>query len=279
MKILITGANGYLASNLINYFSDKHEIFATTRRNLDLNLRCSLIDSTVDGWLSEVKNNHFDVVINAVACYGRRKETLSNVVASNISFPLSIIENIDKGNTIFINCGTSLPPDVSPYAATKNLFSNFAENLTEYTDLKFINLKLEHFFGPYDSDDKFTSMVIRRCCSNQELALTSGMQKRDFIYISDLLSAFDSVLNNLEKFDNFDSIEIGSGEQISIRDFVHKVSALTDSQSIIRFGAIQSRKNEVLASCADTTRLRELGWVKKFSLDDAITEIISKENL
>lgn len=279
MKILITGANGYLASNLINYFSDRHEISVTARRFIDNVGKYKVIDSTVDGWLSEVKDNNFDVIINTVTCYGRKNEKLSDIVASNINFPLSIIEAIDSSRTIFINCGTSLPPDVSPYAATKALFLNLAEKISGCTALNFIDLKLEHFFGAFDSDDKFTSMVIRRCSAHKELTLTSGMQERDFIYIEDLLDAFDTVLNNLAHFRKFDSIEIGSGENISIRDFVYKVSALTASQSLINFGAVQPRKNEVLASCADTTRLQEMGWSKKYSLNDAITEIIIKENL
>ncbi|MDN4562890.1 NAD-dependent epimerase/dehydratase family protein, partial [Salmonella enterica subsp. enterica serovar Typhimurium] len=80
------------------------------------------------------------------------------------------------------------------------------------------------FYGAFDGDDKFTSMVIRRCLSNQPVKLTSGLQQRDFLYIKDLLTAFDCIISNVNNFPKFHSIEVGSGEAISIREYVDTVN-------------------------------------------------------
>ncbi|MDZ7324866.1 NAD(P)-dependent oxidoreductase [Kosakonia sacchari] len=279
MKILITGANGYLGKNLIEHLFGRYEIIATARNSEVLNQKCTLINLSNGDWQTKIKSIQPDVIINTVTCYGRKGESLSSIVDSNINFPLSLLELVAPAKSLFINCGTSLPMDVSPYAATKNLFSQLAEAQTKRSSGRFLDLKLEHFYGPYDNDDKFTSMVIRSCKAGRELSLTAGVQRRDFIYITDLLHAFDTILSNLNKFESFDSISIGSGQAITIREFVQTVAKVTNSKSSLRFGATESRKHEVMLSCADITRLAQLGWRTEYSLENAIAEIVSKENL
>ncbi|ECR0313416.1 CDP-paratose synthase, partial [Salmonella enterica] len=137
--------------------------------------------------------------------------------------------------------------------------------------------KLEHFYGAFDGDDKFTSMVIRRCLSNQPVKLTSGLQQRDFLYIKDLLTAFDCIISNVNNFPKFHSIEVGSGEATSIREYVETVKNITKSNSIIEFGVVKERVNELMYSCADIAELEKIGWKREFSLVDALTEIIEEE--
>ncbi|TDN55102.1 CDP-paratose synthetase [Buttiauxella sp. JUb87] len=276
MRILITGANGYLGSQLISHLSDKHITIGLVRKNTDANV---FIETTDEHWIEKIVKFSPDVVINTVACYGRKNELFSTLLDSNIIFPAKILESLPQTNTLFINCGTSLPPEVSPYAFTKQKFPEIAKFIVEGNNNRFLELKLEHFFGALDSDSKFTSMIIRKCLRNETIQTTSGVQKRDFLYVEDLLSAFDCILSNIDYFPKFDSIEIGSGEAISIREYVETVHSITNSKSNIEFGVVPQRKNELMFSCANTSALKNLGWSRKYSLVGAISEIIDKERV
>ncbi|HAO4348703.1 TPA: CDP-paratose synthase, partial [Salmonella enterica subsp. enterica serovar Typhi] len=75
----------------------------------------------------------------------------------------------------------------------------------------------------------------------------------------------------------FHSIEVGSGEAISIREYVDTVKNITKSNSIIEFGVVKERVNELMYSCADIAELEKIGWKREFSLVDALTEIIEEE--
>lgn len=276
MRILVTGANGYLGSQLISHLSKTHTIQGIVRKN---SLSSRFIESTDENWCFNVAEFAPEVIINTAACYGRNQEPFSELLDSNVLFPVKILESLSSKEILFINCGTSLPSNVSPYAFTKNKFSEIAKFIIEDTYNRYLELKLEHFFGALDSDNKFTSMIIRKCLKNEKIKTTSGLQKRDFIYITDLLFAFDCILSNILSFRKYDSIEIGSGEAISIRKYVETVHTISNSKSELEFGAIPQRKNELMFSCANITVLENLGWRRKYSYADAITEIIEKEKV
>ncbi|EBL5661149.1 CDP-paratose synthase, partial [Salmonella enterica subsp. enterica serovar Enteritidis] len=137
-------------------------------------------------WIEKIVEFEPNIIINTIACYGRHNEPATALIESNILMPIRVLESISSLDAVFINCGTSLPPNTSLYAYTKQKANELAAAIIDKVCGKYIELKLEHFYGAFDGDDKFTSMVIRRCLSNQPVKLTSGLQQRDFLYIKDL---------------------------------------------------------------------------------------------
>ena len=283
MKILITGINGYLGSQLANALMEEHEIIGTIRENSKLSRisdikKISFIKITEDDWIDKLLSLSPDVVINTAALYGRKGEKLSELVDANIQFPLRILEALaTAGKSLFLHCGTSLPENISQYALTKNQFCYFAKEYCSQFNTKFVDLKLEHFYGPFDDSTKFTTYVINSCRNNIDLKLTSGIQQRDFIYIADLISAFEFIISKSKFLISGESIPIGSGHAITIKEFVQVVASATNYQGHLQFGAIPSRKNELMYSCASLERMNELGWECQYPLDRAIKDILTKE--
>lgn len=279
MNILITGVSGYLGSQLANNLAYHHTIAGTVRTSSDTgrisDQNCiHLINIDSNDWQTEVNDFSPDVVINTAALYGRKGESLTALLSANVSFPLAILECLSVNRTFaFINCGTSLPAEVSAYALTKYQFAQIARLECACRGVKFINARLEHFFGPNDDDTKFTSYVLNQCIAGNDLNLTEGTQYRDFIYIEDLISAFCVIIENLDSFGNGDDLDIGSGKAILIRDFVSTVHQVTQSRSRLVFGALPVRNNEPMYSCANTERLASLGWRPATNLRDAICAI------
>ncbi|WP_460881859.1 NAD-dependent epimerase/dehydratase family protein [Pseudaeromonas pectinilytica] len=283
MKILITGIGGYLGSQLANALITEHEIAGTVRSSSKLDRICNqdkitFIDVDKTDWSEQIKSFKSDVVINTAALYGRKGELLSDLIHANIAFPQQILECIEH-DAVFINCGTSLPASVSLYAMTKNQFVDLAKEYCKSHSIKFVNLRLEHFFGANDDPSKFTTYVIHQCVANLPLRLTDGNQQRDFIYIADLISAFKCILSSLNQLNSFESIDIGSGIALKVREFVELVAAVTKTNSEIEFGAIPMRENELMYSCADTHQIETLGWNLNYKLPDAVADMINKERV
>lgn len=271
------GAFGFLGSRLTSYFESRHTVIGLARKRNNEATINNIIYTTENNWIEKIVEFEPNIIINTIACYGRHNEPATALIESNILMPIRVLESISSLDAVFINCGTSLPPNTSLYAYTKQKANELAAAIIDKVCGKYIELKLEHFYGAFDGDDKFTSMVIRRCLSNQPVKLTSSLQQRDFLYIKDLLTAFDCIINNVNNFPKFHSIEVGSGKAISIREYVETVKNITKSNSIIEFGVVKERANELMYSCADIAELEKIGWKREFSLVDALTEIIEEE--
>ncbi len=283
MKIFIFGASGYLGSNLVNYLKNNHEVFACVRTKSSLKrLTCdnSKIITGIDN--AEVLDDAFmtikpDLIINAAALYGRNGEGIDKLVDANISFPSQLYELCKKyGVGGFLNTGTSLPDNVSQYALTKNTFVRLACSKNE-RKLKFINIALEHFYGPNDDDNKFISYVIKSCLEGKTLELTNGKQKRDFIHIKDVISAFDVIISQLDNIEHGETIALGSGVALSVREIVEIIAVASRTESILNFGTVADRKNELMYSCADVFRLASLGWTSSLSIEEGLLDTITIE--
>lgn len=279
MKILITGIGGYLGSQLANALITEHELAGTVRsgsklERIDSQDRISFIDVNKSDWAQQVKQFKPDVVINTAALYGRKGELLSDLIHANITFPQQILECIEH-DAVFINCGTSLPVSVSLYAMTKNQFVDLAKEYCKSHSIKFVNLRLEHFFGANDDPTKFTTYLVNACLNGECIKLTQCEQVRDFIYMPDLLNAFKIVILNIDEFNIFEHVDVGSGVGIVLNEFVGKVIKCTNFTGEVSYGCIPYRENESMYSVANVGRLKSFGWVPTYSIDDAVNEYVS----
>jgi nucleoside-diphosphate-sugar epimerase len=286
MKLLVTGATGYLGSHIIRALLIKgHEIiilkrsFSNTTRINDITNKLKLYNVDTDSIDKPFEENpRIDAIIHTATSYGRLDEKDSVVLETNTLFPLKLLEEatIRKVKT-FINTDSSLPRFINPYSLAKKQFKDWGKMYAKQKKIKFLNLKLEHFYGPEDDETKFISWVIKSCQQNvKELKLTSGEQERDFIYIDDVVQAYFLIINKITTFqESYNEVEIGSGETVSIKQLVKMIHQITDSQTKISFGAIPYRLNEVMHSQADTSVINNLGWTPRISLKNGLIKTIN----
>ena len=290
LNIVLTGASGFLGSALaLHWLHAGHQVALLLRpsskvvrlkglhASFDIG-RCSTDDEVA----AFVKRVQPEVVVHTACAYGRQAETSLQLLDANLRLGLVLIQALQNAAqpVTFINTGSGLAPEVSPYALSKNQFAQWGRMLATQNSgsFQFINVLLQHMYGPGDDASKFTAHVLHACQRNDPLLkLTAGEQTRDFIYIDDVVSAFDALLMQCHQLEPVLDIEVGSGVAPSIRQFVESAHRLTASSTRLHFGAIPYRANEAMHCLANLERIRQLGWAPRFDLDAGLKKTIELE--
>lgn len=207
---------------------------------------------------------------------------MPQLIDANLRLGLLLLESLQKTErpVTFINTGSVLAPEVSPYALTKFQFTQWGRFVAAQSagQLRFINVLLQHMYGPGDHPSKFTTHVLHVCHRNERtLELTAGGQNRDFIYIDDVVTAYAKLLDQCTSLEPIVDIDIGSGIAPTIREFVETVHRLTASKTMLSFGALPYRSNEAMHCQADIAAMKSFGWIPKFDLEAGLKKTIEME--
>lgn len=282
MNIIIAGATGYLGGKFIEsllYFPPpilnvylEYNILILLREEsllpeaLKNNINVSICNINNDSLQDSINNFSPDIIFCSTCCYETDPEYLYKTVDANYVFParlLQIAATLEK--TIrFISIGTSLPPSLNLYTLTKKHFAELGVFFHEAGNIEFINISLESFYGINEPSNRFITRSIIQLKSNQDLLLTKGIQKRDFIYIDDVIDILlflvdckeTSILAKSEY-----TVPVGTGIAPSIKEIILFLYDETHSKSNLKFGAVKMRKDEP-STAADLCILRKLGYSK-----------------
>jgi CDP-paratose synthetase len=290
VTLLITGASGFLGSALALHFLEAgHRVALLMRQTSQLvrlrgresafSLRRCGTDEEIAEFISRIEP---DAVIHTACAYGRHSESQVAINDSNLRFGLVILQALLRTNNpvTFINTGTVLEANLSPYALTKHQFAQWGQFLSSQSShqLRFVNVLLQHMYGPGDDPSKFATYVINTCQRNEPtLKLTAGEQKRDFIYIDDVVSAYSTLIEKRNELAEIVDIEVGSGSAPTIREFVQTVHKLTSSKTELQIGALPYRPNEPMHLQADISQMNALGWQPKFNLELGLRRTLELE--
>ena len=281
MKILITGGSGFFGSALARRLADAGHAVAlllrpgsSLRRLEHTAARCTVGRCSSDAELADfVAATAPEAVVHTACSYGRQGESLLQLLDANLRFGAALLQAVaalpGHRRVSFLHTGSCLAPAVSDYALSKHQFAQWgrAQAVRHPERLQFIQLRLQHLYGPGDERTRFVSHVLHSCHAQQPtLALTAGEQRRDFIYIDDAVSACQLLLARAHEMAAHEEVDVGSGTAPTLRCLVQTAHLLTSSRTRLDFGALPYRPHEAMLCRADTTRLRGLGWAPAYDL-------------
>lgn len=286
--LLLTGATGFLGSHILNGFLKQYEkIIITTRPKSNLSRISHLSNRIISFQLTTDKKKINDIfhqyeiegIINTATEYGK-KALLSEVLDANLIFPINLLElGIKNGIQFFINTDTFFGKEengkqqyLNTYTKSKQILADFLKVFDK--EIAIVNMRLEHVFGENDSEHKFVTGTLRKMLLHKEIDFTDGTQKRDFIYVTDVVEAYLKVVSSINSFKGYYEFEVGTGESISVKEFVELLFKFSGSMSILNFGKLSQREGEIKDSRADNEGLKYLGWNPKYSLENAIKKLI-----
>jgi GDP-L-fucose synthase len=144
---------------------------------------------------------------------------------------------------------------------------------------KWISVMPTNLYGPNDNFDLQNSHVfpalIRKFVDAKKINASSvtlwgtGTPKREFLHVDDLAKA---VLICLEKYDSDQHINIGSGEDLSIKDLAIKVSKASGFTGAVIWDS--SKPDGTPRKVLDVTKIKNLSWKPSISLDEGIAQTI-----
>ena len=289
MTVLVTGASGFLGSHLVKKLVQKNFVVIALKRSQSDLYRFDgysgdfFLYNADEVPLEEIFSQHaIDVVINTVTDYGRRGSSVFSMLETNLMFGLKILETATlHGINAFINTDTLLAKTINPYALSKAQLVEWMRYYAEHSSTKMINVKIEHMYGPKDDDKKFISWLISQLINRVETVdLTSGIQKRDFVYIDDVIRAYEAIIDHLDQCDSFEEFELGSGTSIEMKQFISMIfSIISEQQPLstrLNFGAVPYRKGEAMVMEADIKKLQTFGWDPQTSLQEGLKKTLAE---
>jgi GDP-L-fucose synthase len=154
----------------------------------------------------------------------------------------------------------------APYALAKKMLIVQAEAYRQQFGCNFVTLLPANLYGPGDNFDPATSHVIpallRRLVEARERGDDSvtvwgdGSASREFLYVDDCAEAFSLALAH---YDEPDPLNIGTGDEISIKDLVARLAEITGYDGLVRWD--MSRPNGQPRRALSTKRAEEaFGW-------------------
>ena len=298
MKILLTGATGFLGSKILRRLIQRGEEVILVKRTTSNIRRIGMeIEKCTTYNIDEIaiedifQKEKPEVVIHCAAAYGRSDKETSVVVEANLMFGIKMLTAAEEcGCKYFINTGTFAfkqiaresridhPIYMADYTLSKHQFTRWGEAFATHNRIHFITMNLEHIFGEDDDEGKFILYVERNCAANVEtIELSDGMQLRDYIYTENVVDAYICVLEHLEKLSGYVEFEVGMGEPVLLKEFVTMIRDISKSNTCLEFGKRPRNDNEPECSVADIKGLQKLGWKPSYSREDGIRQMLKKD--
>lgn len=292
MRVLLTGATGFIGSHLLMALHRVgHELTVIKRSTSIVPAHVENINNinwydNDENLLSKLKSlKRFDAVVHLATNYGKKDSDWFGVENNNVGFPLFLLQFAIKNDCkLFINTDSFFSREnytylhMEEYILTKQYFSKWGALATrKNADFCFVNARLEHVYGPGDDAEKFSMWLLKNLMANKkEISLTECDQKRDFIYIDDVVNAYITIINNATSLKGYCEIGIGTGCSVPLKDFVLMAKNTIGSNTQLHFGVLPQRQGEIMNSQADIFILNSFGWKPKIELRNGIDLTVKK---
>ncbi|WP_436517830.1 NAD-dependent epimerase/dehydratase family protein [Ekhidna sp. To15] len=291
MRILMTGATGFIGSNLLKAWSASHEIGIIVRPNSKVSDEVknqAAKQFMYDGGFDSI-NKAFDsfrpeIVIHLASyyVYEHKSEELDTLIESNVKVGTYLLEAMKQnGVKYLINTGTSFEhfgeedkAAVNLYAATKQAFGDLCKYYCDAGFIRAVTLKLFDSYGDGDERKKLLNLLKTNLQTQEELKLSPGEQVIDIVHVSDLISAYQVVLESMSTYkENY--LEFGlSGEQrCTLKELVELIEQIAGKKTNIAWGARPYRDREVMRPWENFKPLP--GWKPQVSLNEGIKRFLA----
>lgn len=267
MKFLVTGATGFIGSNLcrklLSYNYDIHILVRETSKfdyieDIKEKLKIYCWNEKIEELSDYLIKNEIQCIFH-LASYIKTEHIQSDIeslIKSNILYGTNILEAMKYSNTkLIINTGTYWqhynseeynPVDL--YAATKEAFEKIIKYYVEAENIRCITLKLFDTYGENDKRPKLINLLNKFADERKILDMSLGEQKLDLVHIDKVtesfIKAFKLLENNIEL--KYDSYGVSSGKQISLREIVENFEKESGKKVLINWGTRPYRKREVM---------------------------------
>lgn len=295
-EIIIHGASSFLGRHFSQkLMSEKHSFTVIARRTSNINylngyekVNCILYNHSLDevSNSTNLPNKPTFIEFSWNGVFGTERNNFEQI---SINIPL-IISSINLGRRLhckhWIGFGSQAEygnldktisendecNPVTMYGKAKYYCSQISKDLCSSLNINHSWLRLFSVYGPDDNHEWLIIYLIKKMLLNESIDVTKGDQKWDYLYVEDIISMLLKLVNT----NGTGIANLGSGSAIQIKSIIEKIKILTNSQSIINYGAVPYRTDQVMNMEADITRLKtQTGWNPTTTIEEGLLKTIN----
>jgi GDP-L-fucose synthase len=292
-KVFIAGKTGMVGSALVRLYDSKNDfqVIAPTRSELDLTNRSAVFSFIADA--------NPDLIIDAAARVGGIVDNNSfpvDFLSTNLQIQSNLMDAAaNKKVKKFIFLGSScIYPKLAPQPMKENalLTGPLEETNSAYAIAKIAGLKLiqayrqqysfkwnsampTNLYGPNDNFDFNSSHVIPGLIAKFHKAKTTNTESislwgtgnalREFLHVDDLARAIKFISEN---YDDDEFINIGSGQEVSIKDLALMIKEIVGYQGEIHWD--KNYPDGTPRKLLDSSKILAMGWKPEIPLSEGI---------
>ncbi len=301
-KILICGATGFIGQNVLNYFSKNINYKVTAiinkskpgkkiknvkyvkgnlknfddclrvTKNIDIIIQCA---ATTSGSKDIINAPYLHVTDNAVMNSNILRSVYENKVSHFLFMSCTVMyknsrkylsEKDVNENKIF--------PNYYGVAQTKLYIEKICKFYSNISKTKFTIIRHSNIYGYNDKFDidkgHFIGSAIKKIYSLKHPYIKvfgSGKEKRDFLFIDDLINFIEKSIKNQRR--QYDIFNCTYGKSYSIKEILKKLIRFSKSNKSIQF--IKNARNlNVNILVKSNKAKKEINWVPKIKLDNGL---------
>jgi len=295
VKIIITGATGFVGRSLLPKLFESHETAIVVRHKKKAmemfpNQNVKIIDINDPDYKSEIRAFNATVLVHLATFLNSKERSDVNIhefVDANILFGTQILNSmVGTDISYVINVGTcleyrnnsTLPYSSDLYSATKTAFRSVIAYYQNLIGFKWINVIPFSIYG-HGAPKIVLDYICESLISTESVNFTQGNQIIDLIHIDDVTRFFEVLINNTDKIiDSYSEFEIGTSQGISIKELVSVFEKKANKKANIIWGGLNYSELASMYNVARTEKSYDL-WKPEYKLDQAVTEYLTKHKI
>lgn len=292
-KFYVAGHRGLVGSAIVRMLNEKGFKNIVKRSSKELDLRDKL---AVDQFFAEEKPEFVFLAAAKVGGIVANNEYPAYFIRDNLLIQTNVIDAAYRNQVeklLFLGSTCIYPkmapqplkeeylltgllePTNEPYAIAKIAGIKMCESYNRQYGTQFISVMPTNLYGENDNFDLHTSHVLpallRKFHEAKETNARfvevwgTGQPKREFLYADDLADACIFLMNH---YSGNEMVNIGVGEDISIKELAEKVKDVVGFTGEIRFDP--SKPDGTPRKLVDVTKIHSLGWKASIPLDEGL---------
>ncbi|MEZ8145392.1 NAD-dependent epimerase/dehydratase family protein [Enterovibrio norvegicus] len=289
MRVLVTGASGFVGSQFIKYRSqntDVIDVVALVRNTEDCEdipgTQFRIYDGSHQSLLEAL--DKVDVVLHLATYYEaeHKSESIERLIESNVTFGTKLLEAMkEKGVARIVNIGTTWQKYqdteynyANLYAATKQAFQEILNWYSSTYDFSVLNLHLNDTYGEEDKRKKIIQLLIELAENSQQLAMSPGEQKFETCHISDVISALEVSISLVSEYSagKNETFSILNCDCCTLKELATIIEEITNGKLNIEWGGREYRKREVMSPPYNSYDALP-GWNQTISLKEGLVRM------